>query len=162
MGTLTYKTGNLLDATEPFIVHGCHARGVMGSGVALAVKTMYPEAYEEYRRFCADRPSLHDVLGHNVIVPVKLPTGEDRFVVNAITQRHFGNNGAKYVSYDAVDECLYRLTLAIRTSGRFGPGDFPDIAMPKIGAGLGGGNWETIEAIIGHRLKEHNVVIYVL
>lgn len=34
--------------------------------------------------------------------------------------------------------------------------------MPKIGAGLGGGNWEVIEAIINHRLKDHNVTVWEL
>jgi len=30
--------GNLLDVTSGIIVHGCNAKSVMGSGVALAVK----------------------------------------------------------------------------------------------------------------------------
>jgi O-acetyl-ADP-ribose deacetylase (regulator of RNase III) len=34
------------------------------------------------------------------------------------------------------------------------------VAMPMIGAGLGGGNWKVIEAIINHRLKDFDVRVY--
>lgn len=33
---IQYKTGNLLDTPDSYIVHGCNAQGVMGSGVAKA------------------------------------------------------------------------------------------------------------------------------
>lgn len=36
------------------------------------------------------------------------------------------------------------------------------IAMPKIGAGLAGGNWDKILKIIKHHSKDINVVIYEL
>jgi len=49
-----YKYGDLLANVKDlkvFIAHGCNCKGVMGSGFALQVKTMYPKAYEQYRSF---------------------------------------------------------------------------------------------------------------
>lgn len=39
---IEYRKGNLLDITSGVIVHGCNMRGVMGSGVALAIRNKYP------------------------------------------------------------------------------------------------------------------------
>jgi O-acetyl-ADP-ribose deacetylase (regulator of RNase III) len=36
------------------------------------------------------------------------------------------------------------------------------IGMPKIGAGLGGGDWSIISEIIEEELKDFNVIVYVL
>ena len=35
---IIYKQGDLLEAEEVVIVHGCNAQGVVGSGVALAIR----------------------------------------------------------------------------------------------------------------------------
>lgn len=140
---ITYKKGNLLDATEPYIAHGCNSYGVMGSGVALAIKTKWPKAYEEYHDV-SEEEGLE--LGEIVAVSVD---GE-KTILNCITQKHYGRSGEKFVSYDAVDECMQKIA-------RLG---IDNIAMPKIGAGLGGGDWKVIEAIINSRLANKNVVIY--
>lgn len=51
---IEYKKGNLLDVTKGIIMHGCNCQGVMGSGVALAVKRKYPLAFDRYSQMCAD------------------------------------------------------------------------------------------------------------
>ena len=74
----------------------------------------------------------------------------------------------KYVSYDAIDEAMlnldYVLTIysEIPFVGNVNKFLSKDISMPKIGAGLGGGNWNVIEAIINHRLSNHNVTVWEL
>jgi hypothetical protein len=45
---IIYKQGDLLDCIEKVIVHGCNAQGVMGSGVALAIRKKYPDAARAY------------------------------------------------------------------------------------------------------------------
>ncbi len=35
---ITYKQGDLMKASETYIAHGCNAQGVMGSGVAKAIR----------------------------------------------------------------------------------------------------------------------------
>jgi len=41
---MIYRQGDLVMAVEPIIIHGCNAKGVMGSGVAKAIRAYYPDA----------------------------------------------------------------------------------------------------------------------
>jgi O-acetyl-ADP-ribose deacetylase (regulator of RNase III) len=47
---IKYEKGNVFEHIgEPCVfVHGCNAQRTMGSGVALTVKTTYPELYKAY------------------------------------------------------------------------------------------------------------------
>lgn len=148
---IKYVKGNLLSVSKGVIVHGCNSFGAMGAGVALAIKNMHPFAFESYAEFCANRGYVAaDLLGRLNGVAVS----DDLWVINAITQAHTGNDGSRYVSYDAVDDVMRSIanSLPLDTS----------INMPKIGAGLGGGDWNVIEAIINHRLKDHDVTVWVI
>ena len=46
---IEYKNGDLLNVTEGIILHGCNGQGVMGAGVAKAIKMKYPEAFTAYK-----------------------------------------------------------------------------------------------------------------
>lgn len=141
---IKYIKGNLFASNPKLIVHGCNAQNIMGSGFALQIKQRYPDCFISYKNSILK-------LGENHIW-----TSQDNSVtiINAITQNLFGSTGAKFVKYDAVDQCMQHLSV-----------DFTHvelISMPKIGAGLGGGDWNVIEAIINHRLKDHMVHVYEL
>ena len=131
------KIGNLLDVTSGHIVHGCNAQGVMGSGVALAVKKKYPEAYRSYASIHADEGL---VLGESY--PYVHP--DKKLVIwNAITQEGFGQP-LRNCSYDAIQTCFEGINFAVGTLDNVDK----EIHIPAIGAGLGGGNWEIIREII--------------
>jgi O-acetyl-ADP-ribose deacetylase (regulator of RNase III) len=133
------KVGNLLDVKAGHIVHGCNSLGVMGSGVALAIRNMYPGAYETYRATFDD-----EGLEMGWAYPY-CPT-TDLVIWNAITQEFCGSDGRRYVSYDAVANAFEEINEAILTSDI---STIPkEIHIPLIGAGLGGGNWEIIREII--------------
>jgi O-acetyl-ADP-ribose deacetylase (regulator of RNase III) len=127
----------------------------MGSGVAKAIKEKYPKAFQDYRQaalmWIKYDHSPEEVLGR-VIHSIQ-PDG--KVILNAITQQMYGNDGAKYVSYDAVDKAFLKIAQDVAFCGR-------GLSMPKIGAGLGGGNWEVIEAIIKHRLANVDVTVWEL
>lgn len=139
---IKYKKGNLLDVTGEVIIHGCNSEGVMGSGVALAVKQKYPEAFEEYRKYCEAFSDQY--LPGDTVSYLHEPTNTK--ILNAITQDSYGRSGVRYVSYDAVDSVFSEVS-------RLYERDTP-INFPKIGAGLGGGEWSVISAIIKHHLKD--------
>ena len=132
------KTGNLLDITEGHIVHGCNAHGVMGSGVALAVKNLYPAAFEDYRQIHED-----DGLVLGEAYPY-MPT-TTLVIWNAITQEGFGKP-YRNCSYDAIQTCFEDINHAATETDDLGITQ--EIHIPMIGAGLGGGNWEIIREII--------------
>jgi len=45
---IEYRKGDLLTTEVQHILHGCNRRGVMGSGVAKAIRDKYPQAYTDY------------------------------------------------------------------------------------------------------------------
>lgn len=77
-------------------------------------------------------------------------------IFNALTQKEFGRIPKRYVSYDAVDTSMKYISDIVRRVKDM------DILMPKIGAGLGGGDWNIIESIIKHNFKDLTVKVYEL
>lgn len=147
---IIYKQGDLLECTEKVIVHGCNAQGVMGSGVALAIKNKYPDAYKAY---LASKQYGGMVLGRCTYSE----QSDGRVVINAITQQFYGRNPhVKYVSYEAVAEVFNMINMFCKERG------YREIAIPKIGAGLANGDWAIIEKIIEAECIDVQAVCYVL
>ncbi len=152
------KIGNLLDVTKGHIINGCNAQGVMGSGLALQVKNTYPQAYKDYRdrhegplKEGFAKGGLH--LGEAYPVPI---TGQ-LFLWNAITQEFFGMAG-RNCSYDAIETCFREID---RCAHLYSNIVSPEIHIPQIGAGLGGGSWEIIREII-EQTCTNQVTLWVL
>lgn len=148
---IEYRKGDLFSTEIPVILHGCNSKGVMGSGVAKIVKALYPSAFEEYHLWCAKGFRLGQYLPVNV---------GSKTIINAVTQQEYGKaaeqlgpNPVRYVSYDAVAEIMHSLNKVYSGS---------TIAMPTIGAALGGGDWSVISAIIESELKTVQAVVYQL
>lgn len=154
MGLYKEIPGDLFEADCDFLVHGCNAQGVMGSGVAKRVKELYPGSFEVYHEFCRKNAEM-DRLGKIVVTDeVHHKTGKPFKLVNAITQLNYGRDGQMYVSYGAIESCLLYLKPLLREeSHQRLPGSFETqadsvVAMPRMGAGLGGGDWVEIRKII--------------
>ena len=148
---LVYKKGDLLNAHEDVIAHGCNAQGVMGSGVAKAIRDKWPSAYDAYRE-TYETKGLH--LGDVIMCQVG-----DKLIANCITQENYGRDGEMYVNYDAISKCIENLLTHCDRNA------IESVAIPKIGAGLGGGDWLLIEGIIKEIQEQINtvkVVVYEL
>lgn len=122
------------------VVHGCNAQGVMGSGVALAIRREWPAIFAPYAAFCKaanHSPFLLGTIQPNFIT-------DDLVVVNAITQHTFGRSGGPYASSNAIKCALYTIGESVISSGKTW-----NIYMPLIGCGLGGLSWEDdVEPIV--------------
>ena len=146
---IEYRQGDLFQTDIRHVVHGCNAQGVMGKGVAKLVRDLYPKAYNEY---------LSLWMRNRALIPgtVQFVDCGDKVIINAITQKNFAkayNDPTRYVSYDAVAQCMAEINLTI-------PGQ--QLALPRIGAQLGGGKWEILESIIESELTDVQPVVYVL
>lgn len=150
---ITYIQGDLFAANPKIIVHGCNAQGVMGSGFAKRIKELYPDCVVQYSKFCQNWLNVNRNGPIGQCHTWQAPNGGP-LIINAITQSEYGFGSIKYCDYDAIDN-------TIESIANFIPTD-QVISMPKIGSGLGGGNWGVIEAIIKHRLRQHEVHIYEL
>src|SRR5690606_34929648 len=90
---IRYVRGDLLKTPARFILHGCNAQGVMGAGVAAAIRDRYPAAYAAYRK-------RFETVGLRVGDTIWVACG-DRVIINAITQERYGRSGV-FVDYDAI------------------------------------------------------------
>ena len=159
---IEYRTGDLLASGLPVLCHGCNAQGRMGSGIALAVRERLPEAYKAYMHAAKDGGLL-------VGATVWAACGRGTTVVNAITQEFYGNaasTGRVYVDYDGVRACVAEIE-AVAAEGRtdeFGAPvpPFDAVGFPLIGAGLAGGSWARIAAIIEEGSRSFAPVVYTL
>src|SRR5215207_8652603 len=104
----------------------------MGAGTAKAIKAAFPAAYAAD---AATSKGSREKLGTCSFAKIS-PNGV--IVVNAYTQFDWRGKGTK-VDYDAIRSCMR--WVKAQFGGR-------RIGLPKIGAGLGGGDWPTIERII--------------
>jgi O-acetyl-ADP-ribose deacetylase (regulator of RNase III) len=130
---LNYIKKDITTVDYGIIIHGCNAQGVMGSGVALALRNKYPQIFEPYKQMCDSTPNKQSLLEKFAIVYIS----ENLYVVNLITQVNYGRDGQKYANLDAIvngiddvmNFCKCRNVLSI--------------SIPKIGGGLGGLDWDS-------------------
>jgi O-acetyl-ADP-ribose deacetylase (regulator of RNase III) len=145
------NTGDLLSVTEGYIVHGCNAQGVMGSGVAKLIKDNYQEAYHyyhgSYKSFIKTQGKMP--IGINIYAASKY--NNKLCIVNAITQEFYGRDkNIVYVDYNAVRKCFNSLNSFILEETLK---NIPKVVnFPLIGAGLANGDWSIIEQIIDEEL----------
>ena len=152
---IKYVKGDLLEAPERCILHGCNAQGVMGSGVAKLIRAKWPSAYLAYKA-----SEQYDGMRLGVITYAHQDDG--KLIFNGITQEFYGRvPNHCYVSYWAVKEVMQDMNfLAKSLDEYFEKQGVPSIAMPMIGAGLGGGNWEIISKIIEEESIIFQPVVY--
>jgi len=145
---IVYKTGDVLDSEEPLVAHGCNCSGGFGSGFAKAVATRYPHVREGYlHRFNTRGWQLGEVQ------LIAIGDGSGRIIANCATQQRYGKpTDGPFVSYPAIRQ-------VVRNLCQSWPNGF---AIPKIGAGLAGGNWDIISEIINEESGSVEVRVYVL
>ncbi len=145
---ITYVIGDLLESPYRLILHGCNAQGVMGSGIAKQIRKKYPQAFEEYyAAYEKDMLWLGDVIFADC---------EDKIIANGITQQYYGRGGKCFVSYEAINNVMEdTYDYALKHGLEY-------VAMPLIGAGLGGGSWKKISSIIEDKFTIVIPIVYTL
>jgi O-acetyl-ADP-ribose deacetylase (regulator of RNase III) len=149
---------NLLDAEADVIAHCCNCFHTMGSGVALAIKDEYPEAYEaDLKTPKGDPKKLGTVSLAVVTDPTTHKNQNIKAICNIYGQFNYGgtrhyynrppaaglNNGVeRHVDYEAIACGLAELRRRLKSNVK-------TIAFPyKMGADRAGGDWRIIEKII--------------
>jgi len=146
---IQYVHGDLLDAPHPVIAHGCNTQGIMGAGVALAVRERWPEVFSQYHDLCLKHGAEIRPLGGSIQVLTN--TDDHRFIVNMFTQ--LGTGGDRAANY----EYIYQ---AFETLERFCVDqDIESVAIPRIGCGLGGAVWSIVESMIDKTMNR-SVFVY--
>lgn len=150
MPTLHYTTG---DATAPtgagprVICHICNDVGGWGRGFVTAISRRWPQPEADYRAWYAGRANNDFALGRIRLIEV----APGLHVANMIAQSGLRATAAgPPIRYEALAACLRQLSAECQ---RLRAG----VHMPRIGAGLAGGHWPTIEQIIRDELVARGI-----
>lgn len=145
--TILFKTSNLFETDCQAIVNTVNCVGVMGKGVALEFKKRWPDNYREYKRACDSgelRPGKILVYDRKSLLSSPFP----RFLINFPTKDHWRSKSK--ISY--IEQGLDSLVLEIKKH------KISSIAIPPLGCGNGGLDWNDVRPIIVSKLSQLNDV----
>lgn len=127
---IEHTRGNLLDADVEALVNTVNTVGVMGKGIALQFRQAYPVNFTAYQAACK-RGEV--VPGHMFVVPTDQLTNP-RYIINFPTKRHWRGK-AQMVD---IESGLIDLIATVRAR------QIASIAVPPLGCGNGGLNWNEV------------------
>jgi O-acetyl-ADP-ribose deacetylase (regulator of RNase III) len=143
------RTGDVLNADVEALVNTVNCVGIMGRGIALQFKNMFPENFEAYAAACA----------RDEVQPGKMfvfETGHltnPRFIINFPTKRHWRGKSR----IEDIQIGLRALVAEVKRR------DIRSIAIPPLGSGLGGLDWNEVKPLImaaAEELPNVDVEIY--
>jgi O-acetyl-ADP-ribose deacetylase (regulator of RNase III) len=131
---IEFTTGDMLEAHAEALVNAVNCVGIMGRGLALQFKEAFPDNFRSYVAAC----------GRGEVQPGRMfvfETGRPispKYIVNFPTKRHWKSNSR----LEDVEAGL----VALR--GEIEQRRIRSIAVPALGAGLGGLPWKAVRSRI--------------
>lgn len=146
---ITFTRGNIFHSDAEAIVNTVNTVGASGKGLALTFKRLYPFNEVIYRKACESG---------KVRIGKMLMTTTDsclntKWIVNFPTKEHFRNPS----KIEWIEEGLKDLRKVIINY------EIKSIAIPALGAGLGGLDWEEVKSAIEDALIDLegvNILVY--
>lgn len=131
---IRYTTGDILKADAEALVNTVNCVGIMGRGIALQFKQLFPANFKAYARACERK----EVQPGRMFV---YETGEltpPRYIINFPTKRHWRGKSR----IEDIKAGLAALAEEVRSRG------IRSIAVPPLGSGLGGLEWAEVKPLI--------------
>ena len=145
---IEFKMGDIFESDAEALVNTVNCVGIMGRGIALQFKNKYPENFRAYQQACKQeivKPGKMFVFETEQLV---LP----KWIINFPTKRHWRGKSR----IEDIESGLIDLVNVIQEK------NIHSIAIPPLGAGLGGLDWEQVRSYIENALSHvKNVKIFV-
>ncbi len=135
---IEYKTGDLLAEEADALVNTVNCVGHMGAGIALQFKKAWPENFRAYAAACRNG----EVQPGRMFVYETRQTVSPSYIINFPTKRHWRGKSR----LEDIDAGLVALVAEIRRLG------LRSVAVPPLGAGLGGLPWSQVRSRIEQAL----------
>lgn len=142
---IEYKNGDIFAEDVDAIVNTVNCVGVMGRGLALQYKNKFPQNFKEYALACKK----------GKVVPGKMfvfQTGQltnPKYIINFPTKRHWKGKS----KIEDIEKGLDDLNHTIQKY------NINSIAIPPLGSGLGGLQWQKVKSIITQKLSDNKCKI---
>lgn len=148
---IKYTKADLFTTGADIIAHGCNCVGGFGSGVAGQMARKYPMTRTHYlHKFETEGWRLGDV---QFVTVENVNVWTNRYVANCATQKEYYPRDRVHADYEAIRKCMQQVH-------DFAKMHDLTVAIPKIGAGLAGGDWKIIEQILESVFHDYNVAVY--
>lgn len=131
---MKYIKGNMLDAKAQALVNTVNTVGVMGKGIALQFKEYFPKNFKMY----ADACKKGEVQVGKMFVVKENTLNDSKLIINFPTKKEW----FKESQYSYVEDGLKDLVSVIEEY------NIKSIAIPPLGCGNGGLNWEKIKVLL--------------
>jgi O-acetyl-ADP-ribose deacetylase (regulator of RNase III) len=135
---IEFKSGDILAEEAEALVNTVNCVGFMGRGIALQFKQAFPENFKAYEAACR-RSELEP--GRMFVFDTGQLT-QPRYIINFPTKRHWRGKSR----IEDIEAGLEALVVVIRERG------IRSIAIPPLGAGLGGLEWAEVRPLIERAL----------
>lgn len=145
---IKYLTGNILDSQAEALVNTVNTVGVMGKGIALQFKKAYPNSFKAYYQACKNKEIEIGKLF--VTKDSNVSTGE-KVIVSFPTKKDW----RKPSEYEYIEKGLQDLMNVINNY------KIKSIAIPPLGSGNGGLEWEKVKNIIARYLGQLDIEVFV-
>ena len=136
---IRFKSGDILAEDAEALVNTVNCVGVMGRGIALQFKKAFPENFRDYAAAC----QRGEVQPGRMFVFETGALANPRYIINFPTKRHWRGNSR----IEDIQAGLKDLVTVIRER------DIRSIAVPPLGAGLGGLEWSDVRPRIERALR---------
>ena len=137
---IEYKTGDIFAEDVEALVNSVNCVGVMGRGIALQFKNMFPKNFKTYEAAC----KRNEVKPGRMFVYESGKMTNPRYIINFPTKRHWRGKSR----IEDIESGLQDLVREIEER------DIRSIAVPPLGSNLGGLDWSDIRPRMEAALKE--------
>lgn len=127
---IEFKTGDILTEDAEALANTVNCVGIMGRGVALKFKEAFPENFKAYALACRRQ----EVQPGRMFVFNTGKLTNPRYIINFPTKRHWRGKAR----IEDIEKGLKALVGEVRSRG------IRSLAIPPLGAGLGGLDWAVV------------------
>lgn len=143
---------DITTVTHGVILQQVNCKGVMGCGVALAIRNKWPVVYKQYRKHFK-RAKLGMIQIIRIELKSAFKTNAELFIINLFAQDGYGRT-KRYTNYDALDLCLEKVYDWWAENHRKLP-----IYIPyKMGCNNAGGDWKIVYNMIRRIIPAAEIV----
>ncbi len=146
---ISYKCGNILRDDAQVLVNPVNCVGIMGKGLALQFKKEYPENFKAYAKEC----KAGNIIPGKIFIYDSGSIFDQRYIVNFPTKKHWR-------SKSRLEDIELGLKDFVKKIKQY---QMKSIAIPPLGCGLGGLEWDSVRHLIEREfnsVKDVDIRVY--
>lgn len=143
---------SIFDSLAECLVNPVNCVGVMGKGLALQFKKKYPTYYQHYHASCMAggfKPGMILAYWEWSDPNPNYPEDRARLLISFPTKFHWAQPSQLSYIEDGLSHLVAKLTAC----------ELSTVAIPRLGCGLGGLNWEDVKPLIVKAFENTSITV---